>query len=756
MGGVMDFEAFQNLPAAEGDTKTSFDKLMNVYREIDRIECLYYGHSVYPETTLQRQIQAWFDGLSNDQKADPLQPARGYLSNLKEHQLEPLEANSGILEDILNKMNVEIQAKKWLRPAMSSLLNKSTQNLQTIQGALSSLKAEQFDTFLNNFDKMASRIAGQNRNRLTDTYKILMDKLAEHDGNANITVRLNAAYDEVAQKCQNLNPLQRGLSVLKGLFSREPSLQTLPQTLVNPFASESPTAGEALADTVDGAENQQSTPATAAAPAPAASTPSRPRNIPLRIASTAILGTMGLFGLAGLVSLIKQGFRPTAPAAAPAVDLAELSNGTPRINVALETIENDFKKTEPGWMSLETYLGETNVHIIDGNPKNNAAIERALITLKEKMAKGGMASSDGAVQDATRESIEKIAELTGINKKEFVNAYTNARDAVNGKVLNGQRVTDDIHTPAVHHEKMGKALDALSAKITQSRASSRASVDDRVWFSVGHGGGGGDGTLIASGPVSDVSSGFLPVQHASPIQSFLSHTRETMSAAMQNVGEAAQHASHAIKQVVTSEPVQAALHNSATYTAVSLAVTATSVRFQAVREARQAEKTDGPKLNFAANARGLARDFFTKDVGGPAAYQAQLNKATTKVALGRAAFAAICPPVAIAATAMGVTAFGAGVVHHVTKDNPKLARVAAASEYLAKMEYVNQATGGMARGFTAAKTFATQAASSPLVTQAMDVTQTTMQTASNAFESAKERTATMFASLFNRQATAAL
>jgi hypothetical protein len=227
---------------------------------------------------------------------------------------------------------------------------------------------------------------------------------------------------------------------------------------------------------------------------------------------------------------------------------------------------------------------------------------------------------------------------------------------------------------------------------------------------------------------------------------------------MQNVGEAAQHASHAIKQVVTSEPVQAALHNSATYTAVSLAVTATSVRFQAVREARQAEaeKTNGSKLSFAANARGLAKDFFTKDVGGPAAYQEQLNNATTKVALGRAAFAAICPPVAIAATAMGVTAFGAGVVHHVTKDNPKLARVAAASEYLAKMEYVNQATGGMARGFTAAKTFATQAASSPLVTQAMDVTQTTMETASSAFESAKERTATMFANLFNRQATAAL
>jgi hypothetical protein len=39
----------------------------------------------------------------------------------------------------------------------------------------------------------------------------------------------------------------------------------------------------------------------------------------------------------------------------------------------------------------------------------------------------------------------------------------------------------------------------------------------------------------------------------------------------------------------------------------------------------------------------------------------------------------------------------------------------------------------------------------------MEVTQTTMQTASNALESAKQRTATMFASLFTqRQTTAAL
>jgi hypothetical protein len=238
----------------------------------------------------------------------------------------------------------------------------------------------------------------------------------------------------------------------------------------------------------------------------------------------------------------------------------------------------------------------------------------------------------------------------------------------------------------------------------------------------------------------------------SPIQSFLTNTQEAMSAAMQHVGGAAQHASHAIKQVVTSESVQAALHNSATYTAVSLAVTATSVRFQAVREARQAEKIDGPKPSFAANARGLARDFFTKDVGGPAAYQAQLNKAPTKLALARAALIPFCPPVAIAATVMSVTAFGAGIVHHVTKDKENLAGVARASKYLAKMEYIDDATRSVANGFTAAKTFATQAASSPLVTQAMEVTQTTMETASNAFESAKERTATMFANLFNRHA----
>ena len=39
---------------------------------------------------------------------------------------------------------------------------------------------------------------------------------------------------------------------------------------------------------------------------------------------------------------------------------------------------------------------------------------------------------------------------------------------------------------------------------------------------------------------------------------------------------------------------------------------------------------------------------------------------------------------------------------------------------------------------------------------AQTITQTTMETATNAFQSAQERTATMFATLFNRQTTAAL
>ena len=386
---------------------------------------------------------------------------------------------------------------------------------------------------------------------------------------------------------------------------------------------------------------------------------------------------------------------------------------------------------------------------------------------------GGLRSKVDDISTGTRDELIKLAEAAGITDTEKQNALIGAYTAAYDKAYISaydlkptvSSLGDDV-TGSLHAHAMTESLKAVKAVIAQEQAraasplgwlqdrfgdatdnivSAFTNTAERVVGSIPI-----NSSVAAEGPPAMVSSA------QNPIQSFLTNTQEAMSSAMHQVGGAAQHVSHTVGQVVKSEPVQAALHNSATYTAVSLAVTAASVRFQAVREARQAEAKDGPKLNFAANARGIAKEFFTRDLGGHAAYKDQLNKATTKVALGRAAFAAICPPVAIAATAMGVTAFGAGVVHHVTKDNKNLATVAAASEYLAKMEYVNQATRGVTNGFTAAKTFATQAASSPLVTQAMEVTQTTMQTATNAFKSAQERTATMFANLFNRQTTAAL
>jgi curved DNA-binding protein CbpA len=386
---------------------------------------------------------------------------------------------------------------------------------------------------------------------------------------------------------------------------------------------------------------------------------------------------------------------------------------------------------------------------------------------------GGLSSKVGDISGGTREELMKLAEAAGIADPEKQNAmiaaYTDAYDKayISAYDLKPNTVSfgDDV-TGSVHANAMTESLKAVRDYIKDEHARAASPVGwiqanfeharDTVVAAVTNTAEKVVGSIPINASVAAEGAPVMVPSAPSPIQSFLSHTRETMSAAMQHAGEAAQHAAHAVGQVVKSEPVQAALHHSATYTAVSLAVTATSVRFQAVREARQAEAKDGPKLNFVANARGLARDFLTRDVGGPAAYQAQLNKAPTKLALARAALIPFCPPVAIAATAMGVTALGASVVHHVTKDKKNLAGVAEASQYLAEMKYVNQATDGMARGFTAAKTFATQAASSPLVTQAMEVTQTTMQTASNAFESAKKRTETMFASLFNRQAAATL
>jgi hypothetical protein len=416
---------------------------------------------------------------------------------------------------------------------------------------------------------------------------------------------------------------------------------------------------------------------------------------------------------------------PTAPAAAPAVDLAELSNGTPLINVALEVTKNDFTKTKPSWVSLERYLGMPNVDIISNNPPNSAAIEKALITLKASMAKGGMASSDGAVQDATRESIEKIAELTGINQDEFVRAYTDARNAVNGKILNGQMVTDNTHTQAVHHEKMGKALDALSAKITQSRASSRASGDTTMSFSVGHG-GGGDRTLIASantgGIVSDTPMGILPAQHQSPLATMMQSAGSRLEGVAHNVAVVAQH------------PAAQAAMKTLGVVGVVASVTAT------VHAARNGQKS-----------------------------LAVMNAAT---AVATTAAMAGLHPLAAAMGAARIGAYaadrsGAETLNRVTAQKEKLANKLATlkAESPTLGSQVQTVTTNVALATKTVDVFASQQlnalrenvqsgveATSQMLTQAQEVTGNAVASTRQNLDKLQQK----FASLFNRQATAAL
>jgi hypothetical protein len=761
----MTLEDLKTLKTNESDEQTLYEQMLAVLLEIKEIKDRF-GASTDLDKDPESKVQRWFSGLNEEEKSNLIHAAGHQLSILNNYKLQLLQENVPILESIgtkLAKFDVNGETRKLnpevLKPTMGALLYSN--NLTEINTALEDGVAEAtLKTYMGRYVQIAGVIASGSDER-DDTYNELMQNLMESlstfDGQGSIQDKFNAAFDALCDEYKEGRQESRGFGGLLQRFFRRPYVEAIdPKVLTNPFVESAVSASatpEAEAPAEVEVEAEAPAAPTPTPAAPTASTRSRPRNIPLRIASTAILGTMGLFGLAGLVSLIKQGFRPTAPAA----PTTPPTGGSEAADAVLKHLDG----------AIAARIKTDNF----GNvPATNDPVP--LNELLRFQGQGGLRSKVGDISTGTREELMKLAEAAGItdtNKQnEMIAAYTNAYDAhINANVTGSIRDLNDVALrDRLNAEAMTESLKAVGEYIKEEHARAASPVgwlQDRF-------GDATDNIASAFTKTAERVVGSIPINASvaaegppvmvpsapSPIQSFLNHTRGTMSAAMQNVGEAAQHVSHAVGQVVKSEPVQAALHNSATYTAVSLAVTATSVRFQAVREARQAEKIDGPKPSFAANAGGLARDFFTKDVGGPTAYQAQLNKATTKVALGRAAFAAICPPVAIAATAMGVTAFGAGVVHHVTKDNPELARVAAASEYLAKMEYVNQATGGMARGFTAAKTFATQAASSPLVTQAMAVTQTTMQTASNAFESAKKRTETMFASLFNRQATATL
>ena len=428
---------------------------------------------------------------------------------------------------------------------------------------------------------------------------------------------------------------------------------------------------------------------------------------------TTIVGA-GVVGLMAAAKNLGSAPVPKPPAAdpasttPPAVNLARDDSGNVVLTSALNGIENDFTKKQ-NWVSLETYLAQPKINVINNNPQNNAAIEQALITLKANMAKGGMASTKQEVQGATRESIERIAELTGIDKKEFVNAYTNARDAVN----------NDAHTQAVYHEKMGKALDALSEKITASRSSEGATVT----FSGGHGGGGGNETLIASadtgGIASDVPMGILPAQHQNPLATMMHGAVSRLEGVAHNVAVVAQHPA-AQAAMKTLGVVGVAASVAATVHAARSGHTALAVMNGATAVATAAATVGMPPL--AAFAGGVRVAAFVKDRSDEKTLGRVKDQ---KAALMTKRETLLQEPQTLATKAKIVMT--------------NLALVTKTADVFAARK-LNQGREGLAQTFENAQT----------------ITQTTMETATNAFQSAQERTATMFATLFNRQTTAAL
>ncbi|MFN7226741.1 MAG: J domain-containing protein [Holosporales bacterium] len=203
-----------------------------------------------------------------------------------------------------------------------------------------------------------------------------------------------------------------------------------------------------------------------------------------------------------------------------------------------------------------------------------------------------------------------------------------------------------------------------------------------------------------AGVVSDMGNGILPPQGVlSGLGQHLQHFAKTTQEA---VGATARHASNAVGHAWNSEPVQGALHSSATYTVVSLAATAASVRLQAVledRKAAAAKAAPEPPKNLgerfqrmATTAREVTGAFFTKGDISLQSHLDQFKKAPVQMGLLRAALIPVCAQAAIAATVIGFSSLAARGVHAATKDRKGFEQLAAASLNVAEMKYLTDAT----------------------------------------------------------------
>lgn len=392
--------------------------------------------------------------------------------------------------------------------------------------------------------------------------------------------------------------------------------------------------------------------------------------------------------------------------------------------------------TTPG---AKTKLLDTLQSAIDwrtnntGIPPLNKNI--SLDTLQRLQGAGGMKAAAGkvldgvTVSDGTKAELLKIANAAGLDPAkhaEMIQKYKAAYDACGIDAAN--------HDPAYADEKakaLAKSLEAVRDYIDKNAVAASlpptnlfTSLTENIKEAFRN-----PSIEIASGNPGMMSDmgGYLPRQDGifaaagQHLQHFAKATQEAVASTMH-------HASDAVGHAWNSEPVQGALHSSATYTAVSLLATGAGVRLSTVLKAREAEAipTDPPKnlgeraLRMTNAAGEIARDFFTKDVGGKEAYLQQLNKAPTKLALARAALIPTFPPVAIAAAAVGVSSLAARVVHAATQGSIKateaklahadapqrhklerhqqrLEKVAAASQYVADMQYINDATAFAAK-----------------------------------------------------------
>ena len=233
MGGVMDFEAFKNLPPEKGQEHGPYQRLFNIIHESDTILVKFGGTPVTGMSPDEEIRDLFMNQWKNKSKEELEQPIASTI-NFYSERLTEIQNKQAILKEIAAKigdMGEQSLMDDFIHPSMGPLLRIDTQKLEAIRDALNGLEAKALQGLMRTYGDLASEISV--RRNLEDhekgtcnpinfktQYENLFRSLAEYESGKEIMPLLTVALGE-AQTLHRLLRLSAGYFINVADFERQ-------------------------------------------------------------------------------------------------------------------------------------------------------------------------------------------------------------------------------------------------------------------------------------------------------------------------------------------------------------------------------------------------------------------------------------------------------------------------------------------------------------------------------------------------------